>query len=153
MSGKPGSFESFRAQSTSRSLRRAKDGRPAPAGAELLRLLESAERKDLLDRQLRREMEEFFEDSARVAAQALRKLTDAERKRIERKVLGELREFIEDARRRAADLATRLKEHEDRRRGNGGETSGRGRGSEPRTARSGNAEASPPDRSKPGRAG
>ncbi|MGH7150973.1 MAG: hypothetical protein ACREIU_09755 [Planctomycetota bacterium] len=149
MSGRQGTFESCRSQRAPRGARRGREGRPAPAKAELLKLLESAEKQDLLDRQLKREMEEFFEDSARLAAQALRKLTDAERKRIEQKVVGELREFLHEARRRSADLATRLKAHEDRRRGNGGGEE-RAKGSE---GRSGSGAGTTPGTTKEGRSG
>ena len=64
-------FEDFRREKKMRSLHREIRTRMESRQGQILRMIEDEERSEVLERQIQREMAEFFEESTRLAASAL----------------------------------------------------------------------------------
>ena len=108
-------FESFRQK---RQNRRFKSGgaMPAPmadAKSKLQRAIEDEERKEMVERQLAREVQEFVEETTRLAASILNQVSTQEEQDHHQQIATEMKEFFQATLDRAENMLESLRSMED----------------------------------------
>lgn len=107
------SFEEYRRDRTARRLQDGQAHRPLGPNADVLQELEAAERRELLNARLTREVQDFFEDATRTVATLVKQVTAEEEQSCAERIRSEMEDFLEDVIRRAESFMQALRVDED----------------------------------------
>lgn len=108
--GQEGEFEKFRRE---RQKRRQQNAEPARRfdGNDALREIERVERKEMQDRQLTRDVHDFFASATQTAASIMEKVAHTAKTEATERLTGEMEEFLLDACRRMNTLVADVVGH------------------------------------------
>ncbi len=106
-------FEQYRRERERRRLLDAGPQRDLGAAADALRQIEAAEAEEVRDRQLSREVHDFFEAATRTAAGIVSKVADTQQERAAARLKDEMQEFLESSLRRMRTFVLSLGPRQD----------------------------------------
>ena len=89
-------FENFRREKKMRALQRELQRRMESRQGQILKLIEQEERSEVLERQIQREMRDFFEDSTKLAATVLAEVAEQKAREISAQITMEMQEFFRE---------------------------------------------------------
>ncbi len=99
-------FEDYRRQRERLRRKGVGDRRPLSGPSNALRELEAVEAREERDRQLSREMQDFFETATRTAAEIVQKVAESAKLRIDEQLGSEMQEFLLESIARVQDLVS-----------------------------------------------
>lgn len=102
-------FEDFRREKKMRSLQVELRKRLESRQGMIMRMIEAEERTEVLERQIQREMSDFFEESTRLAANVLAEVAEAKAREISAQIGREMQEFFKEVMLRAEAAVKGLK--------------------------------------------
>ena len=102
------SFEEFRREKRMRSLHRELRSRMESRQGQIMRMIDEKERDELLEKQIQREMDDFFEESTKLAAEILGELAREKAREVAARINREMREFFQDVLNQARSTVTTI---------------------------------------------